>query len=134
MYFAKNFTTCDLSFILLTIPFAEQKFLVLIKPSQNAFSLMGCAFFLLCFTRNSLPYCMRPDLNTILNRCGERRHPGLVLHFRGKTLNLSPLSKVLAVGFGQKYIKLWKSLITSVLTAMDFFFSLIIWQITLIDF
>ena len=43
---------------------------------------------------------MRLDFNTILNRCGESRHPGLVLHFRGKTLNLSPLSKVLAVGFG----------------------------------
>ena len=132
-------------FTLLTISFTEQKFLVLIVQSKCFF------FYGLCFciiSGNSLSYCMRHDLNTILNRSGERRHPCLVFHLRGKTFNLSPLSKVLAVGFGQKKcIKLWKSSpISSVLTVLHFvkwffcvniyffFFSLVIRWITLIVF
>ena len=38
------------------------------------------------------------DFHYNLNRTGESRHPCLVTDLRGKTLNLSPLSIVLAVG------------------------------------
>ena len=36
--------------------------------------------------------------NTMLNRSGERGHPGLVLDLSGKALRFFPLSMMLAVG------------------------------------
>ena len=45
--------------------------------------------------------------NTMLNNSGESGHPCLVPDLRGKALNFSPLSMMLAVGFSyMSYIKL----------------------------
>ena len=92
----------------------------------------------------------------MLKRSDERGHPCLVLNLSGKSSNFSPLSMILAVGFCRYSLTSWGSFLlflaywvfimngcwvlsNAFSASVDmivwfFFFSLLIWWITLIDF
>ena len=70
-----------------------------IMPSGNSDSFISSQLSWMLFVSLSLLVAVARTSNTVLSRSGESEHPCLILDFRGKTFNFSPLRMILAMDF-----------------------------------
>ena len=90
-----NSCICSNCFIIETLRFCVYS----IMPSGNSDSFTSSHLSWMLFVCLSLLVAVARTSNTVLNRSDENEHPCLIIDFKGKTFNFSPLRMMLAMDF-----------------------------------